>query len=164
MIPNPYALRLQPLVEDMLSSVDGLISESRLFDPATSARHFTIGSSDYITVVLLRDMLADLAVSSPKLIYSIIPPSDNLVPLLDRGEIDLTITHEENLSGDHPARRSAIADVRPPMPPPIMRMFNAPKAAGSPRWQSGAHPTRYTRGSCKSVKPIVSIIKYLQHG
>lgn len=103
MIPSPYALRLQPLVEDMLSSVDGLISESRLFDPATSARHFTIGSSDYITVVLLRDMLADFAVSSPKLIFSIIPPSDNLLPLLDRGEIDLTITPEENLSGDHPA-------------------------------------------------------------
>lgn len=103
MIPSPYAIRLQPLVEDMLRSVEGLIKESRLFDPATSTRQFVLGSSDYIAVVLLRDMLAELAVSAPKLTFSIMPPSDNLAPLLDRGEIDLTITPEENLADDHPA-------------------------------------------------------------
>ena len=103
MIATAYALRLQPLVEHMLSSVEDMISESRLFDPVTSTRHFAIGSSDYIVVVLLRDMLAELAVTAPGLTFSIAPPSDNLVPMLDRGEIDLTITPEENLTADHPA-------------------------------------------------------------
>ena len=103
MIPTPYALRLQPLVERMLCSVEELISESRVFDPATSTRHFAIGSSDYIVLVLLRDLLAQLAVTSPGLTFSVAPPSDNLVHMLDRGEIDLTITPEENLTADHPA-------------------------------------------------------------
>src|SRR5690606_616041 len=49
-------------------------------------------ASDYVTVVLLLPLLAELEKTAPKLRGEISPPSPEALPALERGEIDFLLT------------------------------------------------------------------------
>jgi hypothetical protein len=61
MIPTAHAMRLKPLVAELLADAAGIVAVSSNFDPATAVRHFRIGTSDYIGTVAIAPLLRRLA-------------------------------------------------------------------------------------------------------
>src|SRR5690606_20320972 len=102
MVPTPHAQGIAPIVEKMLADLEALITASTVFDPATSQRTFRVCASDYVTVVLLLPLLAELEKTAPKLRIEISPPSPEALPALERGEIDFLLTPEQYAAKDHP--------------------------------------------------------------
>lgn len=103
MVPTAHALRIQPRLKALLRDADLLVSESSVFDPATSDRRFRIGTSDYVLAVLLSALARDLAASAPNVSIETLQPSELIRAQLDQGTIDLVIAPEEHVSPDHPA-------------------------------------------------------------
>ncbi|MDF8333791.1 LysR family transcriptional regulator [Novosphingobium cyanobacteriorum] len=101
---TPYALRLKPMLSELLASVETLVTQPVLFDPATTHRRFRICTSDYITCVVLRPLLSEIAVSAPGIELDIVPPEDTGQDMLERGELDMLIIPREFVSPQHPAR------------------------------------------------------------
>ena len=104
MVPTAYALRLQPLLTEALSRVEGLVSASSAFDPATTPRRFRVGTSDYLAIVLFTKLMPAWERDAPRLGLEIITPFEGIGDLLDQGEIDLMMTPEDHIRPDHPAQ------------------------------------------------------------
>lgn len=102
MVPTPHAQGIAPIVEKALADIEALITASTVFDPATSQRTFRICTSDYITVVLLLPLLAELEKTAPNLRIEIRSPSPEALPALERGEIDFLLTPEQYTAKEHP--------------------------------------------------------------
>jgi LysR family nod box-dependent transcriptional activator len=102
MVPTAHAQGIAPIVEKALADIEALISASTVFDPATSQRTFRICASDYVTVVLLLPLLAELEKTAPQLRIEIRPPSPDALPALERGEIDFLLTPEQYTAKEHP--------------------------------------------------------------
>jgi DNA-binding transcriptional LysR family regulator len=103
MFPTSHAESLAPVLAEVLAGVEKLIALSTVFDPATSRRVFRIGASDYITTVLLTPLMPTLERLAPGVRLEISLPSERMVGMLERGEIDLIMTPEPYTSPDHPA-------------------------------------------------------------
>lgn len=104
MVPTAHALSLRPMIRDLLHGVDSMMSASTAFDPATSSRHFRIGTSDYLATVLFGRVIPLLEHEAPHVTLEMIQPSEFMLPMLDQGDLDLVITPEEHILPDHPAR------------------------------------------------------------
>ena len=102
MIPTQHALTLAPEVSATLMRLKTLIATGTGFDPATSKRRFQINASDYITTVLLVPLIEDLQVKAPGIRLILSLPSSQSAKRLEAGEIDLLMTPDEFLEGDHP--------------------------------------------------------------
>ncbi len=103
MIPTAHALRLQPMIKQLLAEADTMIATSTSFDPATSRRMFRIGASDYLTTVAFAPLLRRLASEAPQVALDITPPSDMLHQMLHAGELDIVVVPTEHLSMEHPS-------------------------------------------------------------
>ena len=103
MIPTAHALILQPMVREVLTSIEALLSVSATFDPARSQRHFRIGASDYLATIVFNTLIAQLQKAAPGVTLEIIPPFDGQMAMLDQGTIDILLTPAEHCSPDHPA-------------------------------------------------------------
>jgi len=66
-VPTDRALELALPVAEILARAKDLISNSEPFDPAISARRFTIGAPDGASAVLLPPLLAQLRRSAPRI-------------------------------------------------------------------------------------------------
>ncbi len=102
MIPTQHALALAPEVSETLVRLKGLIATSTRFDPATSKRQFRVNASDYITTVLLAPLIEQLQEEAPGVRLQLSLPGSSSARLLEAGEIDLILTPEEFMEGDHP--------------------------------------------------------------
>jgi DNA-binding transcriptional LysR family regulator len=70
-VPTARADELAPQIADILARVRRVIESATPFDPATSARRFTIGAPDSVAVVLLPALLRDVQVRAPAIDVSI---------------------------------------------------------------------------------------------
>ncbi len=104
LIPTALALQLQPHVRLVLDSANTVVSTTTHFDPATSTRHFRVCASDYLALVIFRPMLSHLAEIAPGLTFEIIAPTENVIELLNGGELDVFLSPREYLSNEHPVR------------------------------------------------------------
>lgn len=102
MIPTQHALALAPDVSEALVRLKGLIATSTRFDPAASKRQFRVNASDYITTVLLAPLIEQLHREAPGVRLQLSLPGHDSSSLLEAGEIDLILTPEEFMEGDHP--------------------------------------------------------------
>jgi DNA-binding transcriptional LysR family regulator len=102
MFPTAFATDLAPGIREILDNIDGLITTSALFDPATSRRSFRIAASDYITVSVLVPLAMHLADVAPAITLDIVAPDDDMPRELDEGRLDLLITPEEFVHKGHP--------------------------------------------------------------
>lgn len=102
MVPTARAQNLAPMVARALTDIETLIVESALFDPSTSERCFRICASDYVTVVLLQPLLAEIEKTAPGISIEISPPSRAALPRLERAEIDFLLTPEQFAAQEHP--------------------------------------------------------------
>lgn len=95
MVPTPHAQSLAPMVAQMIAAAQTLIASSTLFDPATSHRAFRIAASDYISAILLRPMLRELATIAPNIRIEIVPLGPQVADEMERGAIDCVISPVE---------------------------------------------------------------------
>ncbi len=105
MVPTAHAQNLAPMVARALGDIETLILTAAVFDPATSQRTFRICASDYVTVVLLQPLLAELEKIAPGVCIVITPPSPEALAKLERGEIDFLLTPEQFAAREHPRKQ-----------------------------------------------------------
>jgi DNA-binding transcriptional LysR family regulator len=103
MIPTAHALRLRPMVRELLGSVEAMVTASAVFDPATAHRRFRIGTSDYLATVLFPRLIPAMEAEAPHITMELVAPSELMLSMLDQGDLDLVITPEEHTSPDHPS-------------------------------------------------------------
>ncbi|GAB4393178.1 MAG: LysR family transcriptional regulator [Gammaproteobacteria bacterium] len=65
MIPTTKALKIAPMVHNILHNIEHLVFHHPVFDPSNSTRTFTIGMSDYAEFVLLPKLFEILSKSAP---------------------------------------------------------------------------------------------------
>ncbi|UUR09369.1 LysR family transcriptional regulator [Sphingomonas glaciei] len=94
MVPTPLAEELQPLARQLMEDATVFIGTSNVFDPTTSRRRFRIGTSDYITTVLLSPALRAMQSCAPHIQIDVYPTGPGIQDKLDRGEVDLVIGPE----------------------------------------------------------------------
>lgn len=102
MVPSPQALRIKPLLSSILADIDAMVLSAARFDPATSNRRFRIGTSDYLMSVIYAPLMARLAREAPGVGLQFLQPADEIVTMLDKGELDMLILPDINASLDHP--------------------------------------------------------------
>jgi DNA-binding transcriptional LysR family regulator len=102
MIPTAFALRLRPLLADVLGDVDRMLGQVQRFDPATSTRWFHIAVSDYLVAVLFPRFVRLVQEQAPLLRFDLQSPTDSTYALMDQGEIDVLLTPQEHCARDHP--------------------------------------------------------------
>lgn len=103
MQPTPYALELQEPVRDVMLKIRSNIVTRRAFDPATSARHFTIVTADFAITVLLRDLLLEIQREAPSLTFEFLNPFQQSENLLARGDADFLLVPERYTIEGHPS-------------------------------------------------------------
>ena len=103
LIPSAHALQLLPAIQEVLAAAEHVVAHSRVFDPATSNRHFRIGAADYVMMIILVPLLKRLELVAPSITFELLPLTDELMSELERGTVDLAVLPDFHLSPDHPA-------------------------------------------------------------
>lgn len=103
MHPTAFADELIPQVRESLRGLESMLTKSPHFDPATSQRNFRIVTSDYVLASLIVPLVAQLAEEAPGLRIDCQLPHPGTVQELDEGKIDLMITPDYTISGNHPS-------------------------------------------------------------
>jgi DNA-binding transcriptional LysR family regulator len=95
LVPTSRALELTASFEEALDLIDSTVRTSRGFDPRTAHRSFTVMASDYVLVLLLGPLVAELEAEAPNLRLTIRPVAGDYSEQLDRPQLDLLILPEE---------------------------------------------------------------------
>jgi len=103
MVLTPLADNLVQPLRDVLLQVHGTIATKPRFDPARSERRFSIAVSDYVTSVLMIDLLRHVKAEAPKITFELRPIGQPAGEDLERGDLDFLIAPEEYLAPVHPA-------------------------------------------------------------
>ncbi len=91
-VPTARACELAAPIAEILSRVRTVVGSVERFDPARSARRFTIGAPDATLAVLLPRLTTELRRAAPRIdlaIVHLLPASET--SLLDSGAIDLAV-------------------------------------------------------------------------
>ncbi|SEQ72661.1 transcriptional regulator, LysR family [Amphritea atlantica] len=97
MAPTERAQALQPLLRQILSSVEQVIEPSSSFDASTSDRVFRIMTSDYGESTLLPRLLNRLRKQAPNVVLDIMTPSDMSFTEVEQGLVDLVINRFDTM-------------------------------------------------------------------
>ncbi len=92
---TPMGQALVEPVRTVLMSLEHLVAVEPHFDPSADARSFTVVASDYVTLILLRPLLARLYQEAPHVAVNAIPVSSATAAGLERGQVDLVIMPAE---------------------------------------------------------------------
>ena len=105
MVLTPLAASLAEPVSDILLKVKATIGTTPTFDPATSKRRFSLMMSDYVSTVLMPEVLARVEQAAPLASRFEIISNDINAPaeVLERADIDLLIMPQRYLSRNHPS-------------------------------------------------------------
>jgi LysR family nod box-dependent transcriptional activator len=101
MVLTPLADDLVQPLRDVLLQVHGTIATKPRFDPASSERRFSIAVSDYVTSVLMIDLLRHVKAEAPKITFELRQVGQRAVEDLERGDLDFLIA-PEYLAPVHP--------------------------------------------------------------
>ena len=103
-IPTPYALALQPKVNNAIASIEALLTKPE-FDPNTVSSTFTICSTDLEQKVILPKLVQRLRQQAPNLKLAVKTLSlDDIDTKLLTGEVDLVITNPFFAPQNYPAK------------------------------------------------------------
>ena len=109
LVPVGRAMRLTPRAESMIQPVRDIIMrvDSTLgvrpeFEPASAQRHFVVIASDYVSNVLLAEVLRRIAQLAPGLSFDIRPTTAGMAQELDQGRVDFLVTPAHLTLPDHP--------------------------------------------------------------
>ena len=97
MSPTERAQELQPLVREIVASIESAIEPDRRFDAAHADRMFRISISDYGESTLLPHLLRRLRSESPNITLDLLTPSDVSYQDMEGGNVDLVINRFDDL-------------------------------------------------------------------
>jgi DNA-binding transcriptional LysR family regulator len=103
LVLTPLAAELVKPVRDVLLRVQAITRAQPSFDPRTSARRFVIDSSDYVTCVLLGEVVKRAASRAPSMQFDLRARSPQSPELLQSGDIEMLITPAFALVASHPS-------------------------------------------------------------
>jgi len=103
MHPTAFADELMPQVRASLLGLESMLAKSPNFDPAKSHRNFCIVTSDYTLASLIVPLVARLAEEAPGIRIDCQLPHPHTVHELDEGKVDIMITPDYVIGGNHPA-------------------------------------------------------------
>ena len=103
MVPTPLAESIAEPVRSILLQIKATINARPAFDPATSSRRFSLMMSDYVSTVLMTEVVKRVESIAPHIGFEIVSneqptPSE----ALERGDIDLLIMPSDHLAMGHP--------------------------------------------------------------
>lgn len=98
LVPVGRQLTLTPLAQSLVGPVREALLQARAalarrpgFDPALTERHFLVCASDYVTTVLLAQVVRRIAALAPSLTLDVRSPPRDVAEVFDRGTIDLLV-------------------------------------------------------------------------
>ena len=97
MSPTERAEMLQPLVRDIVMSVERAVEAEREFDPAGADRVFRLSVSDYTESTLVPQLLRQMRVKAPNVTLDFLTPSDVTFDDLEHGNVDMVINRFDHL-------------------------------------------------------------------
>jgi DNA-binding transcriptional LysR family regulator len=100
MVLTPFAEALKAPVRAAVTSVDAVFTRRPAFDHRTDPAIFKIMATDYVTIVLLRPMLALLETIAPNIHIVVKPFEQTYATALRRGDVDMVVMPAELLDQD----------------------------------------------------------------
>ncbi len=97
MTPTERALELEPIVREVLSSIDRAVQPRSEFDARNAHRVFRIMASDYAESTLFPGVLGKLRTLAPGLTLDIMTPSDVSFLDVERGKVDMVINRFDSM-------------------------------------------------------------------
>ena len=97
MTPTERALELEPIVREVLTSIDRAVQPRSDFEPGQAHRVFRIMASDYAESTLLPSVLGMLSTRAPGLTLDIMTPSDVSFLDVERGKVDMVINRFDSM-------------------------------------------------------------------
>ncbi len=97
MVPTERAQTIQPLLRQVLASVEQVIEPITEFDAQSSDRVFRIMTSDYGEATLLPRLLNRLRKEAPDVVLDILTPSDMSFQEVEQGLVDLVINRFDTM-------------------------------------------------------------------
>jgi len=91
LVLTSFAEGLREPLSNILESIDLVLTDRPQFDPAVDKRTFTIAASDYITLVMLREVVARLSKVAPGVRLHVQPVLSDYVDHLRQDTIDLIV-------------------------------------------------------------------------
>lgn len=91
LIPTPFARSLAAPLRDALGRMDALLYANAAFDPVADTRELRITANDYVATVLLRPLIARLAILAPGVHLAIESVHSDFADRLERGQTDLLV-------------------------------------------------------------------------
>ncbi len=92
---SPVGQSLVEPVRAVLVGIDQMLVTKPHFDPGADERTFTVVASDYVTLILLRPLLARLYSEAPRVAVNVIPVSGATEVELERAQVDLVVMPRE---------------------------------------------------------------------
>jgi LysR family transcriptional regulator, nod-box dependent transcriptional activator len=102
MVPTPLGESLKDSVRDCLLHVQATVDIRPQFNPATATRNFTLMMSDYVTTVLMPNVLQRLEREAPGLKIELLANLNEPWECLDRGEVDFLVLPKPFMREGHP--------------------------------------------------------------
>jgi len=97
MTPTERALELQPVIRNVLATVDKAVQPQTAFDPASSERVFRIMASDYAESTIFPQLLHRLREEAPGVALDIMTPSDVSFLDVEQGKVDMVINRFDSI-------------------------------------------------------------------
>jgi LysR family nod box-dependent transcriptional activator len=105
MMTTPLADSLADPVREILLRIDAAIKTRPEFDPGTSHRRFSIMMSDYVSTLLMPEVLRRAEALAPRVTFEVLSNDvGNPFEILDRADIDFLIMPDQFLQKEHPSQ------------------------------------------------------------
>ena len=91
LVLTTLAASLVAPVREAMAATEAVLGQRPPFDPRTDSRSFTVVGSDYLALVLLRPLVAELADEAPGVHINVVAVSLDMEDWLRRGSADLLI-------------------------------------------------------------------------
>ena len=97
MTPTERAQELQPIIRNVLATVDKAVQPQSDFDPGSAQRVFRITASDYAESTLFPSLLRRLREEAPGVTLDILTPSDVSFQDVEQGKVDMVINRFDSM-------------------------------------------------------------------
>jgi DNA-binding transcriptional LysR family regulator len=94
MVLTPVAEGLVGPVREILLQIRGTLGTKPQFDPSTATRHLSLAVSDYVTEILMADVLRAARCEAPHITFELRPVGRRAGEDLESGELDFLIAPE----------------------------------------------------------------------
>ena len=99
MTASERALALQPMVRQVLTQTEAMLSPDQVFRPEDSRRVYRIMTSDYAEATLVPHLVRRLREEAPNVVLDFLTPSDVSYPDMEQGRVDMAINRFNEIPG-----------------------------------------------------------------